>query len=389
MQEGLSALVESGHYPGAIAILYRDGKVIEHARAGWLDVEKGESLPEDALFRFYSMSKPITSVAIMMLAEEGRLKLDDPASEYLPEFADMQVYVSGDVDDMQAVPVAAPITIAQLLSHNSGLTYHFGGDTPVHEYYRKYGVMRDTPVGRLPTDGEPAHSLDELVARLGKAPLLRQPGTGFEYSYSTTVLGAVVERVTGKRLDEALRQMIFAPLGMFDTGFYVSDKDLPRFTTLYSATGDGIAVAERPEKSDYRDRNRLLDGGGAVVGTAADYLRFAAMLANGGTLDGVKILSSQSVDEMFVPRVAVTGMSDVNIPFGYGFAIGTAETAAKGYQPAGTVSWSGSGNTYFFVDPETRLIGLLMTHELTGADIARSVEIRQVLNRAARPYLSH
>ena len=195
----------------------------------------------------------------MMLVEQRKLALDDPAEKYLPEFRNMRVYASGGVDDMVTVPLKRPITIEDLLTHNSGIVYHFNGNTPVHQYYRKHGVMRDTPVGRSPDDGPPARSLDELVARIGKAPLLHQPGEGFVYSYSTTVLGAVIERVTGKKLDRALHDMLFGPLGMKDAGFFVSDSKLDRFTTLYNAAANGIEPIEQPGTSDYRDRSRLLD----------------------------------------------------------------------------------------------------------------------------------
>jgi CubicO group peptidase (beta-lactamase class C family) len=370
--------VDARAIPGAIVIIARNGKVLADVTVGWLDVEKRVPLPRDAIFRLYSMSKPITSVAIMMLVERGKLRLDDPAEKYLPEFSNMRVYVSGGVDDMVTEPVRRPITIADLLTHSSGITYHFTGNTPVHQFYRKYGVMRDTPVGRMPTDGTPAHSLDELVARIGKAPLLLQPGTQFAYSYSTTMLGAIIERVSGQRLDRFLEAHLFRPLGMKHSGFFIDDSQLPKFTVLYQSGKDGITVNEQPAKSDYRDRNRLLDGGGAIAATADDYLRFAEMLANGGTLHGRRILSEASVDAMFTPRVKMAGLGPQAMMFGYGFSIGDEASAASGMQPAGTASWSGSGNTYFFVDRRRKAVALLMTHVLGSAGAAR-VDV----NRAA------
>jgi len=384
LRTALQQLVDTHQMPGATAIVMKDGKILADETVGWLDVEKHRPLPRDAIFRLYSMSKPITSVAIMMLAEQGKLALDDPAEKYLPEFHDMRVFVSGTVDNMVTEPVKRPITIADLLTHTSGITYHFTGNTPVHQYYRKYGVMRDTPVGRTPQDGPPARSLDELVERIGKAPMLHQPGPPFSYSYSTTMLGAVIERVTGKTLDKALDDMLFTPLGMKDAGFFISDAQLPRFTTLYSATADGIEPVEQPETSDYRDHGRLLDGGGAIAATADGYLRFAQMLANGGILDGHRYLKEASVDAMFTPRVPLSGLGPESMQFGYGFSIGDAASEAAGTQPAGTASWSGSGNTYFFVDRSKHAVALLMTHELTsGASAARTATFRAVLNRAA------
>lgn len=371
----LEAAVAARQIPGAIVIIARDGKVLANMTVGWADIERKQRLRRDAIFRLYSMSKPITSVAIMMLAEQGRLKLDDPAARYLPELSHVRVYASGGVDDMVTVPTKRPMTIADLLTHRSGITYHFTGTSPVHQFYRKHGVMRDTPVGRMPGDGAPARSLDELVARIGKAPLLHQPGETFAYSYSTTMLGAVIERVTGERLDRYLARAIFRPLGMKDTGFVIGDARLARFTTLY---GPGMKPAEQPATSDYRDPGRLLDGGGAIAGTVDDYLRFAEMLANGGELHGKRLLSAKGVDALFEPRATVAGMGPQTMQFGYGFAIGDAASAAAGTQPSGTASWSGSGNTYFFVDRRRKAVALLMTHVLGG-----SGTVRQSVNRAA------
>jgi len=378
----LQAAVDAHQLPGVAVLIARGGKLLANVTIGWNDIERRKPLSNDAIFRLYSMSKPITSVAVMMLAERGKLRLNDPVEKYLPELADLRVYVSGDLDHMVTEPVRRPMTIADLLTHTSGITYHFTGNTPVHQYYRKYGVMRDTPVGRLPSDGPPARSLDELVGRIGKAPLLHQPGSEFAYSYSTTMLGAVIERASGTRLDRFLADNIFLPLGMRDSGFFISDAQLPRFTTLYSAAKDALVPIEQPAMSDYRDRNRLLDGGGAIAGTARDYLRFAEMLANGGTLEGRRILKQSSVDAMLKPRVRMAGLGPQTMQFGYGFSIGDAASAAAGMQPDGTGSWSGSGNTYFFVDRSRHVAAVLMTHVLSGQSSPTALA-RGILNRAA------
>jgi len=378
----LRAAVDTHQLPGVTVLIARDGKLLANVTVGWSDIEQQKPLSHDAIFRLYSMSKPITSVALVMLAERGKLRLDDPVEKYLPELKDLRVYVSGDLDHMVTEPIRRPMTIADLLTHTSGITYHFTGNTPVHQYYRKYGVMRDTPVGRLPTDGPPARSLDELVARIGKAPLLHQPGTEFAYSYSTTMLGAVIERASGTRLDRFLADNIFRPLGMTDSGFFISDAQLPRFTTLYSAAKDALVPIERPATSDYRDHNRLLDGGGAIAGTARDYLRFAEMLANGGTLGGHQILKQSSVDAMLTPRVNMAGLGSQTMRFGYGFSIGDAASAASGMQPNGTASWSGSGNTYFFIDRSKHVAAVLMTHVLSGQSSPTALA-RGILNREA------
>lgn len=380
LRTDLEAAVAAGRIPGAIAIIVKGDQRLADVTVGYNDIAADEPLRHDAIFRLYSMSKPVTSVAIMMLAERGKLRLDDPVAKFLPEWRDMRVYVSGGLDDMVTEPVSRPITIADLLTHTAGITYHFTGDTPVHLYYRKYGVMRDTPVGRLPGDGAPAQTLDELVARLGRAPMLHQPGETFAYSYSTTVLGAVIERASGEKLDQFLKAHLLGPLGMDDTGFIVADADLGRFTTLYREAPEGLSVAETAESSDYRDTWRLLDGGGALAGSAEDYLRFAEMLANDGVLDGRRILSKASIDAMFTPRVTLSGFGPDSVRFGYGFSLGDAASAARGGLPAGAASWAGSGNTWFFVDREHRAVALVMTHFLGSGD--GQAEVRKALTTA-------
>lgn len=371
----LDRAIGAHEIPGATVVVVRDGQTLVDETRGWADAKRQIPLERDAIFRLYSMSKPITSVAIMMLAEQGKLRLDDPAERYLPELKGVRAYASGEGAAMVTEPTKRLITIADLLTHRSGITYHFTGTTPVHRYYRKHGVMRDTPVGRAPEDGAPARSLDQLVARIGKAPLLHQPGQAFAYSYATTLLGAVIERATGERIDRYLARTIFVPMGMKDSGFFIADSQLLRFTALH---GPGLAEVERPETSDYRDRGRLQDAGGALVGTADDYLRFAQMLAHGGTLHGVRLLRPESVDALFTPRIEMAGQGPFRMQFGYGFSIGDAESAAAGVQPADSYSWSGSGNTYFFIDRRRKAVALLMTHILGD-----TAELRAVFNRAA------
>jgi CubicO group peptidase (beta-lactamase class C family) len=293
----------------------------------------------------------------------------------------MRVYRSGSLEDMTTEPVERSITIRDLLLHKAGITYHFTGTTPVHQYYRKYGVMRDTPVGRTPTDGEPARSLDELVAKLGKAPMLYQPGKTFAYSYSTTVLGAVIQRVSSQSLDVFLRERIFEPLGMTDTGFFVEDAELDRFVTNYMMTEDGLQEIESPEDSDYRDQDRLLDGGGAIAGTAADYFRFAQMLANEGKLDDTRLLSPDTIRLMFQPHAIIEGLGP-ETGFGFGFSVGDDSTEESGMMPAGAVGWSGSGNTYFWLDPESDEIVVFMT-QVIGPPQELARQFRAVVNDLA------
>jgi CubicO group peptidase (beta-lactamase class C family) len=362
----LRCLTDQGKLPGAVVLVARNGKLIDSTQVGFQDLATHVPMTRDTVFRLYSMSKPITSVAVMMLMEEGKLALEDPLYRFVPEFKDARVYVSGDVDHMVTEPTTRPITIADLLTHTSGLTYHFTGDTPVHQYYRKYGVRRDTPVGSLPTDAPAAPTLEELVHRLAHAPLLHQPGEEFDYSYSTTVLGYVVERASGLSLDLFLRNRLFEPLRMRHTGFFVESPALGHFVTNYLWTGTELKAIETRDTTDYRDRHRLLDGGGALASTADDYLRFAQMLVNGGELDGVRILEPQTIALMMrdhLPAAAAgrTMPPGVRFEFGYGFAIGNTSTARDGLLPDGAVGWDGSGNTFFWADPGKKLVTVFMT----------------------------
>jgi CubicO group peptidase (beta-lactamase class C family) len=379
-------LVDTGIIPGAVILVGNRNNVRAPIVVGWQDIAVRKAMREDTIFRLYSMSKPITSVAIMMLIECGKIALDQSLESIIPSFRNGRVYVSGDLADMVTEPVRRPITISDLLTHASGLTYHFGGDGPVHRYYRVNGVLRNTPVGRSPIDGEPATTLDVLVERLSKAPLIHHPGEMFEYSYSTTVLGAVIERVSGLRLDVFLRREVFAPLDMRDTTMVIGDDVLPRFITNYSLTPNGIVAIESPITSDYRDASRLLDGGGAIAGTARDYYRFARLLAEGGAVDGVQLLKPESVQAMLVPRIRTSNVYGADFQFGYGLQLGTERTESDGGIPAGAVGWSGSGNTFFWSNPVTGEVVVVMTQSLIPAEFAdRSRELRTIVAQALHP----
>ncbi len=352
IKKSVTELVSSGKIPGAVVYLIDGGEVKGKLVAGFKDIEAQKPLKEDDIFRLYSMSKPLTSTAIMMLVDQQKLTLDTPLEEILPEFSNMQVYVSGDLDEMVTEPIHRSITMLDLLRHHSGITYHFMGNSPVHAYYRKYGVMRDTPVGREPGDGAPAESLDQLMERLGKAPLLHQPGQEFAYSYSTTVLGAVVEKITGKALNIALKEMIFDPLEMSDTKFLLDEADASRFVVNYMMTEDGIKRIEDWENTDYKDPSRLLDGGGAIAGTGADYLHFVQMLGQGGIYKGRRILSQESL-EVMVSNPINASFGNVLFDFGLGFEVGSEHSSKDKRLPLESFGWSGSGNTYFWINPKT------------------------------------
>ncbi|BFM07755.1 serine hydrolase domain-containing protein [Halioxenophilus aromaticivorans] len=371
--------IEERVIPGAVIMASINGETVFEQVMGVQDINTDKPITKKTLFRLYSMSKPITSVAIMILAEQGKLKLTDPVAKYIPEFATTEVYAQGELGNIKTVSVERHMTIRDLLTHSSGITYHFTGNTPVHQYYRKHGVKRYTPVGSSPNDGEAAKDLTELVQRIAKAPLLVQPGDTFAYSYSTTVLGYVIEQVTNKRLDAYLQEAIFTPLGMKDTGFFVEGKDLKRFMTNYQMTSNGLKAIETQKNTDYKDRNRLLDGGGALAGTARDYLRFASMLANGGSLGGVRLLQPRSVYRMLYPEVELSGQADsAGTFFGLGFAVGNNITQKSGMSPTGMYGWGGSANTNFWIDPDTRLAYVVMTQVITPPGFEKSLGVREL-----------
>lgn len=383
LQTELEGMLEKKKLPGAILIIAKGDEVLAEVRSGYRDVENKVALTGTDIYRLYSMSKPITSVAIMRLVEQGLIDLEEPVETYLPDLDGLRVYKGGNVDHIETVPLNRSITIQDLLTHQSGIPYHFTGTSPVHQYYRKHGVMRDTLVGSLPDDGEPAPTLTELIYRIGNAPLLHQPGTKFEYSYSTTVLGGVIEKVTGQTLDLALKALVFEPLDMPGAGFFILDDKVDEFVTNYVATAEGIKPIDLPETSEYRDLDRLLDGGGALVSTVQDYLHFTQMLGAGGRFNRQQILTKESIETMIFSHVNIEEVAPFPIEFGFGFSLGNLVSEAAKFQPKGTISWSGSGNTYFVTDTDTGLTAIFMTNVLTPNEyVARGLEFRRFTNSA-------
>ena len=276
-------MVDKHETAGAVVLVARRGKIVQLDAVGKMSAATGEAMRPDAIFRIYSMTKPITSVAALMLVEAGKLKLDEPVSHYLPEFKGLRVHtLKGD----ETVPAAREMTVRDLMRHTSGLTYSFSGDTPVERLYTANKV------------GDSGDTLADMVGKLGKLPLKYQPGTHFNYSHSTDVLGRVVEVASGEPFDEFLRERIFRPLDMRDTGFFVPDEKLARFTASQRRIGEALQVSEAPGTSPYRKKRKYLSGGGGLVSTARDYLRFAQILLNGGELEGKRLLRAETVRDM-------------------------------------------------------------------------------------------
>jgi CubicO group peptidase (beta-lactamase class C family) len=314
------------------------------------------------IFRIHSMTKPITSAAVMMLHEQGDFQLKDPVSRFIPGFKDVRVFVNATESGLELAEPEREVTIQDLLTHTSGLVYGDPEGSPV-----------EAAVWQADREAEkvtPDETLEEWIQRLVRLPLAHQPGSKLHYGLSTDVLGYVVEVISGLAFDAFLEERTFVPLGMVDTGFYVPQERIGRLAAMYGpAEGGGLQVIDRAETSKYSKPKRFLSGGGGLVSTASDYMRFAQMLLNGGELNGVRLLSRETVELM-----TMNHLSDELIPiqldpltsylkghgFGLGFAVITNVAQSGMFGSEGAYWWGGAANTFFWVDPRERLIGLIM-----------------------------
>lgn len=355
----LSALaaadVQKGRFPGVVILVARNGKPVYSDAIGVQDPKTGTPMRMDSIFRIASMTKPVVTVGVLTLVEDGRVQLTDPVSRHLPELKGLQVGVekrdaSGKAS-LELVPALREMTVQDLLRHTSGLTYGVFGRSLVKDEYNKAGLFN------------PDQSNGELVAKLSKLPLAFQPGTTWDYSMSTDVLGALIERVSGQTLDTFLAGRVTRPLGMADTGFWVDTAQHSRIAEPFELDPDTKAPARVP---DVRKPRRFLSGGGGMVSTAGDYLRFAQMLLNGGKLNGVRILAPKTVALMTSDQLgSAIARGPLYFPGpGYGFGFGVQVRVAAGEAASlgsvGDYGWAGVYGTTFFVDPKERLISLWM-----------------------------
>lgn len=355
----MKAEVDKGAIPGAVTLIARNGQIVHFEAHGFIDAAKTKPMTKDAVFRGFSMTKPFTSVAAMTLVEQGKIELRDPISTWMPEFKEMKVLT--EVRDERgrttrvAVPAKRAITVHDLLRHTSGFTYSFSTPYPeLKEAYDKADVEGQK------TDISP----EEFVKRLAEIPLAYEPGTRWEYGLSTDVLGVLVERVTGKRLDLYLDEILFKPLKMTETSFQASAAQLPRLADALDADPQKAmlwrwARVETDPALHYR-----LGGAGAVF-TAEDYLRFCQMLLNKGQLDGVRILSRETVEFMMSDHIAgLQGTPSPSTGPGYGFGLGFAVRLQEGVAwipgSTGDAMWAGAGGTVFTIDPKEKIVGILL-----------------------------
>ena len=347
----MQAYVDDGRLAAAMTMVARRGRVVHWEAVGTRDLSAGDPLERDDIFRIFSMTKPVTSVAVMILVEEGKVALDDPLSKFVPEFAGVQVLT----DAGDRVAAAGPVTVEHLLTHTSGLTYGFFGDSAVDRLYNQAN-----PLAR-------ADDLEDFARRVAELPLLANPGTRWNYSVSTDVLGRVVEVASGQAFDAFVDARILEPLGMDDTSFWPPAEKRGRFVASYASVDGRLVETDSPVDDDYTPPP-FPSGGGGLTSTAPDYIRFAQMLLARGSLDGVRILAPETVALMRANR-----LPDALVPIelgaflspGYGFGLGFAVMVDADASPEpdhdGVFRWAGAANTFFWIDPEAELVGMVWT----------------------------
>ena len=350
----MNRMVETGKMPGMVALIARHGKTAYFNSFGKMDLETGKDMSEDALFRLASMSKAITTTAVMILYEEGNFLLTDPVSKYIPEFRNPKVLVKSHSIDTLVIPAKSEITIRELLNHTSGISYGSGLQA---KYYQRAGMT----VGIDPTPG----TTGEMILKLASLPLISQPGEEFNYGMSIDVLGYLVEVVSKMPFDEFLRKRIFEPLQMKETFFSIPENKFQRLAVLYKKDKDGKLV-KSPRSLTHAVKQTYFSGGAGLVSTASDYVRFAQMLLNKGELEGKRILSrktielmtSNSIGELCLPSNLRFTSGD---KFGYGFGIRTERGVYDGPESIGAFGWDGALYTRFWVDPKEDLVGIFMS----------------------------
>lgn len=385
MDEGMQAIVDKKHLSGVVTLVARHGKVVQHKAYGYQDLETQTPMKIDTITRIYSMTKPVTGVAMMMLYEEGKWKPTDPVSKYIPEFKNLKVFtgMGSDGAPMVEAPAHEP-TMAELMSHSAGFTYGLFGNTPVDKLYQAAGPLN-------------APSLQEFINRVAKLPLLYQPGTRWVYSVSVDIQGYLVEKLSGKTFPDFLRTRIFEPLGMPDTAFFVPQEKLSRVATIYSWNQSKSALVGEAKDPGITKMPGLPSGGGGLYSTAADYFRFAQMVSNGGELDGKRLLKKSSIDTMHTNVLSEQVLNKnegigqaVFSPaqgFGYDFAVVNDPERAKRQVGKGSYWWWGAAGTWFWIDPTNDLVVVGIIQRRGGVPGATNHE--DVSRRVVAEALTH
>jgi CubicO group peptidase (beta-lactamase class C family) len=388
--------VDAGRFPGTQLLVYRRGKIVHSTVQGFADLERKAPVKDDTIFRIYSMTKPITSVAFMMLVEQGRVAIDEPVHKYIPEWKNLGVFQAGTHPAFLTRPPSRPMLIVDLLRHTSGLTYGFQQRSNVDAAYRENKIGEVIKAGTLQT----------MIEDLAKIPLEFSPGEAWNYSVSTDVIGYLVGKISGMPFEQFLKERIFNPLGMSDTDFFVPSDKAHRFAACYSADPKGgmtfhatdrkgtLTLQDDPAKSSFLSPPSLISGGGGLCSTAADYLTFCRALLNGGELGGVRLLGPKTlklmttnhlpggVDLPVMSRSLFSEASYNGIGFGLGFSVtmNPAQTLIAG--SAGEYAWGGAATTSFFIDPAEELITIFMTQVLPSSAYPVRRELRSMVYAA-------
>ncbi len=368
----MKALVDKGAVPGVVTYVARHGKVVHQSIYGKADLSTGAPLKEDTLYRMYSQTKPVTGVAMMILFEEGRWKLDEPVTRYVPEFKNLKVYKGVDAKGQPILePISRSATMREIMTHTAGFAYGLTTDNPVDKAYRDSGLLG-------------SKDLHEVMVEASKLPLATQPGEAWRYSISVDIQGYIIEKLSGQSLPEFMESRIFKPLGMKDTAFWVPPEKQARQASLYMYDrAKGVVVpAEGFMVLDVSRPPTAANGGGGLVSTLGDYARFAQMLGNGGELDGVRILSPSTVRLMAANHLTDAQLArqplGPGIGFGLDFGVVMDPAAAGTTAGKGSYSWGGAAGTWFWVDPENDVVVLGMIQVL-GGGVLRLDELSQQL----------
>ena len=388
-----SRYIDAGRFPGTQLLVYRRGKVVHSVVQGFADLERRVPVRDDTIFRIYSMTKPITSVAFMMLFEEGRVALDEPVHKYIPEWKNLGVFVAGTSPSFLTRPTSRPMQIVDLLRHTSGLTYGIQQRSNVDAAYREKKIAE-------------AGTLQGMVEELAQVPLEFSPGEAWNYSVSADVLGYLIGKISGRPFEQFLKERIFDPLGMADTGFYVPSAKAARFAACYSADPPGklmfrpterkgtLTLLDDPTKSAYLSPPSFVSGGGGLVSTASDYLTFCRALINGGELGGTRLLGPKTlqlmtsnhlpggVDLPALSRSMFSEATNSGIGFGLGFAVTMDPAKALLPGSAGEYFWGGAAGTAFWVDPAEELIAIFMTQLMPSSAYPIRRELRTLVYAA-------
>jgi len=376
--------IETGKLKGVVLAIARRGQVAHLSALGQMDAERARPMRDDVIFRIYSMTKPLTSAAFMMLVEEGLVALDDPVSKYIPEWKGLGVFDGGVLQAFRARPPARPMLIIDLLRHTSGLTYGFQNRTNVDAAYRELGI------GEVAAQG----TLDSMIAGLTRLPLEFSPGEAWNYSVSTDVIGYLVGKISGQPFEQFLKRRVIEPLKMVDTDFFVSPGKADRLGACYSLTPKGVVLQDDPRKSPYLAPPSFVSGGGGLVSTARDYMRFCQMLLNGGELEGARLLSPKTIELMAANHLPggrdIATMSKsmfseaayAGLGFGLGFSTTIDPAATLIPASKGDLSWGGLASTFFWVDPREDLAVVLMAQLMPSSSYPIRRELRTLVYSA-------